>query len=90
MDISTAAAYLRLGRRSLLRLLARENVQPLQLGLRLRRWRRADLDHLLERLPRSPGAADGPAGDDPLAALEAVARRTPRQGKPPLRASRDL
>ncbi len=88
MDARTAAAYLQMSRRSLARLLAREGVRPLALGLRLRRWRRADLDDLLRRLGPGPAPPDGLTGGDPLSALEAVARRAARQGQARPRASR--
>lgn len=78
MDDRTAAAYLRLGRGSLRSLLAREGVSPVPLGLRLRRWRRTDLDALLARLPQAADARD-PAGLA-LAAIERRLARAPRRG----------
>lgn len=77
MDEGTAAAYLALGRASLRRLLAREGVAPVRLGLRLRRWRRSDLDQLLERLPVLGVAGDSCASRDlgVSSALERVERR---------------
>jgi excisionase family DNA binding protein len=79
MDEATAAAYLQLSRRSLRRLLARERLGPLQLGLRLRRWRRTDLDALLERLPLL-GSAGDQAAEAALAAVDRRALRHRRQG----------
>ena len=51
MDLSTAGDYLAIAPGSLLSLLRREHVSPVDLGLKLRRWRRRDLDDLVERLP---------------------------------------
>lgn len=51
MDLTTAGDYLALAPSSLLGLLRREHVSPVDLGLKLRRWRRKDLDDLVERLP---------------------------------------
>ena len=51
MDLTTAGDYLALAPGSLLSLLRREHVSPVDLGLKLRRWRRRDLDDLVERLP---------------------------------------
>jgi hypothetical protein len=92
MDLDTAGAYLRLAPGRLVSLLRRENVAPVDLGLRLRRWRRADLDELIARLPsvgRLPdtdSCADAKQGVDwALAAVERRsvasrrARRRPRE-----------
>ena len=51
MDLTTAGDYLAIAPGSLLSLLRREHVSPVDLGLKLRRWRRRDLDDLVERLP---------------------------------------
>jgi hypothetical protein len=51
MDLTTAGDYLALAPGSLLGLLRREHVSPVDLGLKVRRWRRRDLDDLVERLP---------------------------------------
>ena len=46
MDLTTAGDYLALAPNSLLELLRREHISPVDLGLKLRRWRRKDLDSL--------------------------------------------
>jgi hypothetical protein len=79
MDLATAGDYLALTPGSLINLLRRENVSPVEIGGRLRRWRRRDLDALVERLPlRWAGPADAPADDEPdvESALKAVERRS--------------
>jgi predicted DNA-binding transcriptional regulator AlpA len=84
MALKTAAAYLGLSAPSARRLLRREAVLPIRLGLRLVRWRRADLDALVARLParRRDGAAAGAeiadAADAADAALARVERRAGR------------
>jgi hypothetical protein len=82
MDLATAAAYLQLSAASARRLFRRERLEPIGLGLRCRRWRRADLDELLARLGRAAQDEDGAAAD----ALRAIESRL-RQGKPPSPAS---
>ncbi len=51
MDLATAGDYLALAPGSLLGLLRREHVSPVDLGFKARRWRRRDLDELVDRLP---------------------------------------
>jgi hypothetical protein len=87
MDLDTAGAYLTLAPGSLINLLRRENIAPVEVGARLRRWRRQDLDALLERLPRlaSPRTfAAPPRGpeDEIDRALACVDRRAARRRKP--------
>jgi hypothetical protein len=72
-----AAAYLEIGEGSLLTLTRRMGVKPLPLGLAVTRWRRADLDEMLDRLAErgeSPQIVETP-DIDPQAALERVRRR---------------
>ena len=86
MDLGTAGAYLTLAPGSLLSLLRREHISPVKVGARLKRWRRQDLDALVERLPRSPTSApDGPPQDpedEVDVALARVDRRASRSRKP--------
>ena len=87
MDRATAAAYLKMSPRSAERLLLRNDVRPLPLGLRLRRWRKADIDLLLACGGRAPPDPSVPEfSQEVVGALEAVARRCrkePRTGRPP-------
>jgi hypothetical protein len=78
MDLNTAGDYLALAPGSLMALLRREHVSPVDLGLRARRWRRRDLDDLVERLPLTwVQAARGDPDERTRseAALAAVERR---------------
>lgn len=75
MDLRTASDYLNLGRGSLLGLLSREQVHPVDVGAKLRRWRKRDLDNLIERLPaygsgRTAADPGVPGLDLALAAVE--------------------
>jgi hypothetical protein len=80
MDRRTAGAYLGMSPRSAERLLLSQGACPLRLGLRLRRWRKADIDDLLLRIPEVRLRAS-PSGDAELveAGLAAVARRSGRR-----------
>ncbi|MFC3077852.1 hypothetical protein ACFODL_07100 [Phenylobacterium terrae] len=81
MDLATAGDYLALSPGSLINLLRRENVSPVDVGSRHRRWRRRDLDALVERLPAAwDQGEDGPdaAVDTALAAVERRARERRR------------
>lgn len=86
MDLGTAGAYLTLAPGSLIALLRRENIAPVDVGARLKRWRRQDLDALIERLPRSgppaPERRTLDPEDDADTALARVERRTARRRKP--------
>lgn len=78
MDLATAGDYLALAPSSLLSLLRRERVSPVDLGLKARRWRRRDLDDLVERLPLSwvlEARRDPDERHTSEAALAAVERR---------------
>src|SRR5690349_4513067 len=70
MDRRTVAAFLGMSPRSAVRLLTREGVEPVRLGLRLRRWRRADLEGMAARL----ATAGDRVADETEAALARVAR----------------
>lgn len=97
MDLTTAGDYLALAPGSLLGLLRREHVSPVDLGLKLRRWRRKDLDELVERLPLTwvqearLDPDDRARADAALAAVERRARaaqqRTSRRGPREVRQS---
>lgn len=79
MDLGTAGDYLAIAPGSLLALLRREHVSPVDLGIKLRRWRRRDLDDLVERLPMTWVQGLRADRDEPTqhdAALAAVERRT--------------
>lgn len=78
MDLATAGDYLALAPGSLLSLLKRERVAPVALGVKLRRWRRRDLDDLVERLPMTwvqDARRDADEHQAVEAALAAVERR---------------
>lgn len=83
MDLSTAGDYLGLSAGALIGLLRRENVSPVDLGGRVRRWRRQDLDALVERLPAC-WTKEAEEGDCEAAqldrALAAVERRAHGRG----------
>lgn len=87
MDLGTAGDYLALKPASLLRLLGRENIQAVDVGAKLRRWRRRDLDDLIARLPPRGLRGSTAASDDKqdgnldraLAAVERRAQRPRRQ-----------
>lgn len=89
MDLETAGDYLGLSAGSLISLLRRENVSPVDVGGRVRRWRRQDLDELVERLPAcwpreaEEGRGEGAQLDSALAAVErrALGRRSPARGR---------
>lgn len=88
-----AAAYLDMSEASFRIIAARHKVKPVETGLRMTRWRRTDLDRLIDSLPLR-GEVDRPPGDraaevadparlvlapDPVeAALARVQRRTKR------------
>ena len=79
-----AAKYLALGEASFRALAVRAGVAPVEMGLAVTRWRRRDLDSLVEKLPARgtvPVADDSPEIDPAQAALERIARRA--EGKRP-------
>lgn len=94
MDLGTAGAYLTLAPGSLISLLRRENIAPVDVGARLKRWRRQDLDALIERLPRSgPPSSERRTldpEDEPDTALARVERRTALRRKPMGRRSDEI
>jgi hypothetical protein len=81
MDTATACAYLSMGPSSLKFLTARAGVAPIDLdGVALLRWRRRDLDGLVDSL-RQRGATFAPAAA-PVVDLEAEAlARAARRGR---------
>ncbi|RAK52613.1 hypothetical protein [Phenylobacterium deserti] len=93
MDLATAAAYLTLGPGTAASLLRRENVAPIVVAARLKRWRREDLDALVQRLAGQGIAGEGACQamlegfDWALAAVERRARspRSERGGSGPRR-----
>ncbi len=85
MDTALAAKYLALGESSFRVVAARAGVQPVDFGLAVTRWRRTDLDRLVNALPtRGPNVTAAPNSHDTdlaEAALERVRQR--RQEKAP-------
>lgn len=78
MDLQTASDYLALAPGSLAGFLSRQGVEPVALGARLRRWRRCDLDAVVDRLPLRSVVNPTPCQDDEIGvewALAAVERR---------------
>lgn len=79
MDARTAADYLQLTRGALLGLLSREKVEAIDVGAKLRRWRKRDLDEMIAQLPAygsgRPAGASGPGEGGMDRALAAVERR---------------
>jgi hypothetical protein len=81
MDTQMAASYLAVGESSFRALAARGGIRPVDLGLSVTRWRREDLDGLVDKLPARGadcGITDTFEVDVAEAALERVRRR---QGK---------
>lgn len=77
LDEDLAAAYLHMSPESFRAVTAQNKVAPVDMGLRLLRWRRRDLDALVDRLP-ARGAKlnpDAPIRDPAKAGLEKVRRR---------------
>lgn len=84
MDLQTAGEYLQLKPSTLASLLGRECVHAVDVGARLRRWRRRDLDTLIERLPAagfrgSPGLSNDKEEKGTERAIAAVERRALRR-----------
>ena len=81
MAIETACAYLSLSPKSFRWVAARQGVRPVDLGMAVTRWRKADLDALLDNLA-ARGAELAPealsALDPADLALERAARRARR------------
>jgi hypothetical protein len=74
MDLETASQYLSLAPGSLVAFLRRNGVESVDLGARLRRWRREDLDALISRAPAvgsaRPARVYAAIGEEALAAVE--------------------
>lgn len=51
LDLEMACAYLSLGEHSFRTMAARQGLRPVETGHRVVRWRRADLDVLIDKLP---------------------------------------
>jgi hypothetical protein len=94
MDLETAGHYLALAPGSLVGLLRREKVPPVDLGARIRRWRRKDLDDLVDRLPPAASvigeAACAESKDGVDWALAAVERRAAAMRKAARRRPREI
>lgn len=78
MSVELAAAYVGLSPDSFQALAARKGLRAVDLGLRALRWRRRDLDALIDRLPVRGERAPLPAPDLADQALQLVARRVGR------------
>lgn len=90
MDEETAAAYLGVGVTSFRAIAAGAGARPVDLGLRLLRWRKSDLDRVVEALPLR-GETLPPCHPPEAAidlALAAVARRSAKKGGPRRRDAR--
>ena len=74
MSEDLACAYLSVSSNSLRIIAMRNNVDPVDTGLEMKRWRRRDLDRLVDSLPSK--RPDGSREQDPPADLaqEALAR----------------
>ena len=86
MSTETAARYMSIDETTLLDVVTRFSVRPVELELGTRRWNRKDLDRLIGRLPSAPqaepsgGAGHGVVLDSRQIELlaDAIARRTDR------------
>lgn len=75
MSVEKAAAYLDISEKTFAALAARNGVRPVETGFRVLRWRRRDLDQLVDSLPaRSTDDGCGVAAQAPDAAAEALKR----------------
>jgi hypothetical protein len=83
LDTALAASYLALSESSFRIVAARAGVQPVELGLSVTRWRRADLDALIDRLPHRGEATTGSPESDQDEAAAALERVRRRAGGPP-------
>lgn len=81
MDTQMAASYLAIGESSFRSVAARAGIQPVDLGLSVTRWRREDLDGLVDQLP--PRGVDYPiAAESEIDPAEAALQRVrQRKGK---------
>ncbi|PZR37215.1 hypothetical protein [Caulobacter segnis] len=81
MDLELACAYTQLGETQFKALSARYNVAPRDLGgIRGVRWRRSDLDRLIDSLPARGEPSDQDAAvDQAQAALQRVRKRAARR-----------
>jgi hypothetical protein len=84
MDNRLACAYLSIGENSLRTLTALRGVKPVDMGLDMKRWRRRDLDRLVDSLPEK--GADAEPGAKPVAnaaqdALSRVRAGAARRGR---------
>lgn len=76
MDTEMAASYVGLCPATFQLVAARYNVAAVDLGVRATRWRKADLDRLVDRLPARGDPKDtAPVVDLAQAALEKAERR---------------
>jgi hypothetical protein len=74
MDLTMASEYLSLAPGSLVAFLRRNGIESVDVGARLRRWRRHDLDALIARTPAigstQPARVLPKMAEDALAAVE--------------------
>jgi hypothetical protein len=88
MSLETACAYLELGEKTFLALTRKHGVRPLYTDFRIRRWRRRDLDELVDSLPPQSFAPESVVETDasrPDPAEEGL-RRITALSRPPRRA----
>lgn len=65
LNDAMAASYMTMAQSTFRAVAARNGVMPVELGVACTRWRRADLDHLIERLPLRDEQAVKPGADEP-------------------------
>jgi excisionase family DNA binding protein len=76
LTIEEAAGYLRVSKTSLRRWTNEGRLECVRVGARAeRRFRKEDLERFIQAGPQQPGPTEVPAGQDPMAALDAAAAR---------------
>jgi hypothetical protein len=83
MDEAMASAYLDVAPATFRAIAARAKVAPVDLGHRLTRWRRRDLDALVDKLPARSNPAEPQAANqpDPADAADEALRRAERRAR---------
>lgn len=81
MPIDLACAYCQMGADSFRLVTRRHGIEPVDTGLAMTRWRRLDLDRLIDSLPARGAemSADDHANDPPAAAEDAALARVMRR-----------
>jgi hypothetical protein len=79
MDLETASNYLSLSASTFRAVAARADIHPIDLGVRLLRYRRTDLDRMIQqttdRTPAEPSHADDRRQEQALARVSRRSRR---------------